>query len=182
MQTDLSKFTIGDYKAGPRLKVFIWFFINYYVFDSSFPWPYSLKRMLLRMFGAKVGKGLVIKTKVRIKNPWRLIIGDHCWIGESVWIDNLENVEIGSHVSLSQGAMLLTGNHDFTASDFPYRLGKIRLEDGAWIGAKAVVCPGVVCGSHAILTVNSVASQNLDAWSIYRGNPATFVKQRVINR
>lgn len=182
MQTDLSKFTIGDYKAGSRLKVFIWFFINYYVFDSSFPWPYSLKRMLLRMFGAKVGKGLVIKTKVRIKNPWRLIIGDHCWIGESVWIDNLENVEIGSHVSLSQGAMLLTGNHDFTASDFPYRLGKIRLEDGVWIGAKAVVCPGVVCGSHAILTVNSVASQNLDAWSIYRGNPATYVKQRVINR
>lgn len=182
MQTDLSKFTIGDYKAGSRLKVFIWFFINYYVFDSSFPWPYSLKRMLLRMFGAKVGKGLVIKTKVRIKNPWRLMIGDHCWIGESVWIDNLENVEIGSHVSLSQGAMLLTGNHDFTASDFPYRLGKIRLEDGVWIGAKAVVCPGVVCGSHAILTVNSVASQNLDAWSIYRGNPATYVKQRVINR
>src|SRR5688500_949262 len=182
MQTDLSKFTIGDYKAGPRLKVFIWFFINYYVFDSSFPWPYSLKRMLLRMFGAKVGKGLVIKTKVRIKNPWRLTIGDHCWIGESVWIDNLENVEIGSHVSISQGAMLLTGNHDFTASDFPYRLGKIRLEDGVWVGAKAVVCPGVVCGSHAILTVNSVASQNLDAWSIYRGNPATFVKQRVINR
>jgi putative colanic acid biosynthesis acetyltransferase WcaF len=182
MQTDLSKFTIGDYKAGPRLKVFIWFFINYYVFDSSFPWPYSLKRMLLRMFGAKVGKGLVIKTKVRIKNPWRLIIGDHCWIGESVWIDNLENVEIGSHVSLSQGAMLLTGNHDFTASDFPYRLGKIRLEDGVWIGAKAVVCPGVICRSHAILTVSSVASQNLDAWSIYRGNPAAFVKQRVINR
>jgi putative colanic acid biosynthesis acetyltransferase WcaF len=182
MQTDLSKFTIGDYKAGPPLKVLIWFFINYYVFDSSFPWPYSLKRMLLRVFGAKVGKGLVIKTKVRIKNPWRLIVGDHCWIGESVWIDNLENVEIGSHVSLSQGAMLLTGNHDFTASDFPYRLGKIRLEDGVWIGAKAVVCPGVVCGSHAILTVNSVASQNLDAWSIYRGNPATFVKQRVIKR
>ena len=178
MQTDLSKFTTGDYKAGPSLKVVVWFFINYYIFNSSFPWPYKFKRFLLRAFGASVGKGLVIKTKVRIKNPWRLTIGDHCWIGESVWIDNLENVDIGSHVSISQGAMLLTGNHDYTVSSFPYRLGKIKLEDGVWIGAQSVVCPGIVCKSHSILTVNSVASKDLEAWNIYAGNPALLVRAR----
>src|SRR5688500_6183253 len=123
MKTDLSAFDIGDYKAGPKLKVVTWYLFNYYIFNSALPWTYKMKTRLLRLFGAKGGKGLVIKTKVRIKNPWRLTIGDNCWIGESVWIDNLENVEIGSNVSISQGAMLLTGNHDYTVSSFPYRLG-----------------------------------------------------------
>lgn len=178
MQTDLSTFETGTYKAGPRLKVFIWYLINYYIFDSALPWPYKWKQALLRLFGAQVGKGLVIKPKVRIKNPWRLVIGDNCWIGESVWIDNLENVSLGNNISISQGAMLLTGNHDYTSSNFPYRLGKIKIEDGVWIGAQAVVCPGVICKSHAILTVNSVATKELAAWSIYAGNPATYVRER----
>ncbi|MEO5975591.1 MAG: WcaF family extracellular polysaccharide biosynthesis acetyltransferase [Chryseolinea sp.] len=178
METDLSKFDVGDYKAGPRLRVFVWYFVNYYIFNSSFPWPYKLKRLLLRMFGCKVGKGLVIKTNVRIKNPWRLIIGEDCWIGESVWIDNLDDVVIGNNVSISQGAMLLTGNHDYTISSFPYRLGKITIEHGVWIGAQSVVCPGVVCKSHSILTVHSVASKNLDAWTINTGNPAVFIRAR----
>ncbi|WP_119080313.1 WcaF family extracellular polysaccharide biosynthesis acetyltransferase [Chitinophaga alhagiae] len=178
MRTDLSRFTTGGYNAGPRWKVLSWYFVNYYIFNSAFPWPYGLKRKLLRLFGARVGKGLVIKTKVRVKNPWRLQIGDHCWIGESVWIDNLEDVTIGNNVCVSQGALLLTGNHDYTLADFPYRLGKITLEDGVWIGAGSVVCPGVHCGTHAILTVNSVANKNLAPWQIYAGNPASAVRAR----
>ncbi len=180
MQTDLSKFEVGDYQAGPRLKAVLWYFINYLVFNSALPWPYKAKVLLLRAFGANVGKGLVIKPKVRIKNPWRLTLGDHCWIGESVWIDNLAQVDIGNHVSISQGAMLLTGNHDYTISSFPYRLGRITLEDGSWIGAQATVCPGVTCRSHSILTVSSVATRDLAAWSINAGNPAQYVRQREI--
>lgn len=180
MRTDLSKFTTGDYRAGPKWKIVVWLFFNYCILNSAFPWPYGLKRVLLQLFGAKVGKGLVIKTKVRIKYPWRLVIGDHCWIGESVWIDNLEDVVLGDHVCLSQGALLLTGNHDYKAIDFPYRLGRIRIADGAWIGARATVCPGVTCGSHAILTVNSVATKDMEDWGIYTGNPAIVVRERTI--
>lgn len=175
---DLSKFHIEDYRAGTKWKVMIWYFINYYLFNSAFPWPYSLKRHLLKLFGARIGKGLIIKPKVKIKNPWRLCIGENCWIGESVWIDNLENVEIGDNVCISQGAILLTGNHDYTQSHFPYRLGKIQIENGVWIGARSVVCAGVVCKSHSILTVNSVASKNMDAWGIYSGNPAQLIRSR----
>jgi putative colanic acid biosynthesis acetyltransferase WcaF len=178
MKTDLSKFNIGKYKNGGKLRVVIWFFINYYVFNSAFPWPCKWKVALLRIFGATVGNGVVIKTKVRIKNPWRLSIGDHTWIGESVWIDNLEDIIIGRNVCLSQDSMLLTGNHDYTRTDFPYRLAGIHLEDGVWIGAKSVVCPGVVCRNHSILTVNSVATRELDEWKIYSGNPAAFVRER----
>jgi putative colanic acid biosynthesis acetyltransferase WcaF len=181
MQTDLSKFDKGTYKAGPTIKVVVWYLINYTVFNSFIPWPYSFKNLLLKLFGAKMGKGIVIKPRVRIKNPWRLTIGDNCWIGESVWIDNLEYVSIGNNVSISQGALLLTGNHDYTISNFPYRLGKITIEDGVWIGARTVVCPGITCKSHSILTVNSVAAKSLEAWKIYTGNPAIEVRERKMN-
>ncbi|GAB2464565.1 colanic acid biosynthesis acetyltransferase WcaF [Hymenobacter qilianensis] len=180
MQTDLSKFNVGDYKAGSKVKIIAWYLLNYYVFDTAVPWPYKFKEILLRFFGAHVGEGIVIKTKVRIKYPWLLTIGNNCWIGESVWIDNLDTVSIGNNVSISQGAMLLTGNHDYRVSSFPYRLGKIQLEDGVWIGARAVVCPGIICKSHSILTVQSVATKNMDAWSIYSGNPAAFVRGRTM--
>lgn len=181
MTTNLAAFNTGNYYAGPKWKVLLWYFCNYYIFNSAFPWPYSLKGRLLKLFGARIGKGFVIKTKVRIKYPWLLTVGDHCWIGESVWIDNLAPVTLGNHVCLSQGALLLTGNHDYKRADFPYRLGPINIDNGAWIGAMAVVCAGVTCGSHAVLTVNSVASKDLQPWLIYSGNPAMPVRKREIN-
>ena len=180
LQADLSQFSTADYKAGPKWKVMLWYAVSYFIFNTMIPWPYQMKAAILRWFGAKIGNGLIIKTYVRIKNPWLLTIGNHCWIGESVWIDNLEQVEIGNNVCLSQGAMLLTGNHDYSIVSFPYRLGKINIADGVWIGAKSVVCPGVHCQSHAILTVNSVAAKNLDSWSIYTGNPACLIRKRKI--
>lgn len=181
MTTNLAAFNTGNYYAGPKWKVLLWYFCNYYIFNSAFPWPYGFKSRLLKLFGARIGKGFVIKTKVRIKYPWLLRVGDHCWIGESVWIDNLAPVTLGNHVCLSQGALLLTGNHDYKQADFPYRLGAIHIDNGAWIGAMAVVCAGVTCGSHAVLTVNSVASKDLQPWQIYSGNPAMPVRKREIN-
>ena len=76
--------------------------------------------------------------------------------------------------------MLLTGNHNFKKSSFDLMIGDIVLENGVWIGAKSIVCPGVTCSSHAVLTVNSVANKDLNAFSIYTGNPAVFQKQRTI--
>jgi putative colanic acid biosynthesis acetyltransferase WcaF len=178
METRLKDFSSGDYAKGNPIKVAIWYIINYYVFNSAIPWPYVFKRQLLRLFGAKIGKGLIIKTKVRIKYPWNLQIGEDCWIGESVWIDNLVSVNIGKNVCLSQGVLLLTGNHDYTISTFPYRLGTIILENGVWIGANAVVCPGVICKTHSILTVSSVATKTIGEWGIYAGNPAVFIRER----
>lgn len=180
MNTDLSTFSIRDYKAGKKWKILLWYPFNYFLLDSSLPWPGKLKTAVLRLFGAQIGTGLVLKPRVRIKYPWRFSAGNYCWIGEDVWIDNLETVTIGSNVCISQGALLLTGNHDYNKTSFPYRLGRIVLEDGVWIGAKSVVCPGVTCKSHAILTVNSVATKDLDAMFIYSGNPAIKVRSRNI--
>ena len=133
------------------------------------------------MFGAKIGKGVNIKPSVNIKYPWLLEVGDYVWIGEKVWIDNLAKVTIGNNVCLSQGAMLLTGNHDFTRKSFDLKIGEIVLEDGVWIGARAVVCPGVTCYSHSVLSVCSIANYDMETFSIYKGNPAIKVKPREIH-
>ena len=122
----------------------------------------------------------MIKPKVNIKYPWLLNIGDYVWIGEEVWIDSLAEVFIGNNACLSQGVMLLTGNHDYTSRTFDLRVGKIVLEEGVWIGAKSVVCPNVTCHSHAVLAVNSVAVKDLEAYGIYQGNPAQWIRERKI--
>ena len=141
---------------------------------------YGLKRFLLRSFGAKVGIGVLIKPSVRIKYPWFLSIGNHVWIGEDVWIDNLAQVNIGNNVCISQGAYLLTGNHNYKEVKFGLMTGTINLEEGVWIGAKSTVCPGITCKSHAVLSVGSVATTHLEPYTIYQGIPAVAVKERII--
>lgn len=179
-KTDLSAFNNSWYQPGSVLKIGIWqlfsalFLINHLSVISS------LKVAVLRMFGAKIGTGVVIKQGVRIKYPWLLEIGNHVWIGECCWIENHALVKIGDHVCLSQGAMLLCGNHNFKKSEFDLMVGEITLEDGVWIGARSLVCPGIICKSHSVLSVESVASNNLEPYSIYRGNPAVKIRDREI--
>ncbi len=177
---DLSKYNNSWYKPGPLWKRILWYWINAVIFNSSlFPF-YIVKVFLLRAFGAQISKHVFIKPYVSIKYPWLLKLGDDVWIGEQVWIDNLAEIWIGSNVCLSQGSMLLSGNHDYTTSTFDLIIRKIILEKGVWIGAKATVCGGVICKNHSVLSVNSVAVYHLEAWGIYEGNPAVKVKERRI--
>lgn len=181
--TDLSAYSNNWYKAeigASAIKRGAWYLINVCFFINPLNPFSSLKRALLRWFGGKIGKGVIIKPAVNIKYPWKLTIGDHSWIGEKVWIDNLANVTIGNNVCISQGAMLLTGNHDYTKSTFDLMVAGIVLENGVWIGAKALVCPGVYVESHAVLSAMSVASKRLSAYTIYQGNPAVPVRERII--
>lgn len=168
-----------DIKAG-KLKQVCWYAVNILFFKNSFIVSSGLKVFLLRWFGATVGKGVVIKPSVNIKYPWKLSIGNDSWIGEQVWIDNLAEVSIGDHVCLSQGAFLLTGNHHYKKTSFDLILAPVSIEEGVWIGAKAIVCPGVICASHSILSVASVAVSNLEPYGIYKGNPAVKINERII--
>ena len=178
MKTDLSKYNIDWCKPGSKLVRLLWFYVNAIFMQSKLN-PFSgFKVLLLRIFGAKIGRGIVIKPGVNVKYPWKLTLGDHVWIGENVWIDNLDDVIIGSNVCLSQGVMLLCGNHNFKKSTFDLMIGKIEIKDGVWIGAKSIVTQNVICESHSVLSVNSVASSNLESYVIYRGNPAKKVGDR----
>jgi len=180
-QTDLSKYDNSSYNPGKTLTVrVLWYFINILFFINPLNPISSLKVFLLKIFGAKIGKGVNIKPSVNIKYPWRLKIGNYSWIGENVWIDNLADVEIGKNCCLSQGVMLLTGNHNYKKHTFDLITGKIILEDGVWIGAKSVVNNNVICRQHSVLSTNSVLSKNTQAYSIYSGNPAIKIRERKI--
>lgn len=180
-QTRLDRYDNSWYSPGSNpLTRLIWYYVNVLIFNHGLL-PFSgLKVFLLRLFGARVGAGVVIKPSVNIKYPWHLKIGDFTWIGEESWIDNLGLVSIGKHCCLSQGAMLLTGNHNYKLPGFDLMVGEIHLEDGTWIGAKSIVCPGVSCGTHSVLAAGSVATDPLEPYTIYQGNPALAVKVRDI--
>jgi putative colanic acid biosynthesis acetyltransferase WcaF len=180
-QTKLSTYNNYPFNPGGNpVKRVLWFYVNAVFLKASLLPVSSFKVFLLKLFGAKVGKGVIIKPGVNVKYPWHLVIGDHTWIGENVWIDCLVPITIGNNVCVSQGALLLTGNHDYKKTSFDLITKEIVLEDGVWIGACAVVNSGVVAASHAVLTSGSVANKNLHAYSIYQGNPAIKIRSRII--
>lgn len=126
----LASFSSQNFDKGASLvKQALWYFTNALFVRASWNPFMSIKTKLLKIFGAQIGKGLIIKNNVNIKFPWKLILGENVWIGESVWIDNLDHVIIGNNVCISQGALLLTGNHDYTDMTFSYRNAPIFLED-----------------------------------------------------
>jgi len=180
-QTDLSKYNNSPYHPGGNaIKRVIWYYANSLFFKSSlFPF-YSLKRGLLKLFGAKIGNGVEFKPCVNIKYPWHLNVGNNVWIGEGVWIDCLVPITIGDNVCISQGAVLLTGSHNYKSKTFNLITGSIVIENGVWIGAGAIINQGITVGSHAVLTSGSVATNNLEPYGIYQGNPATKIRERII--
>ncbi|MGE6220851.1 WcaF family extracellular polysaccharide biosynthesis acetyltransferase [Nubsella zeaxanthinifaciens] len=161
------------------LKILLWYFTSV-VFIRSGIIPFSsVIVLILKLFGAKIGKDVRIKPGIYIHYPWKLSLGDHSWLAECR-IENLAPVAIGANACVSQKAMLLTGNHDYTSANFDLITKPIILEEGTWVGANATVCPGVTLKSHAVLTVGSIAMKDLEPYSINKGNPAVKVKDRII--
>jgi putative colanic acid biosynthesis acetyltransferase WcaF len=175
----LSAFHNEWYRPGrSRLVQMAWFFAGQPVLRLAILPSSGLRKWLLRLFGAKVGTGAVIKPGVRVKYPWLLQIGNHCWIGEDVWIDNMALISIGNDACISQGAYLCTGNHDWSDPAFGLIVQPISIRDGAWIGAKAIVAPGATIGECAVVAAGSMISGSVPAYEIHGGNPAVFLKKR----
>lgn len=165
-------------RQASKVKEICWYFIKMLFFLSAFPFPSSLKVSLLRLFGAKIGKGVVIKPRVNIHFPWKLEIGDHVWIGEEAFLLNFELLKLGNHTCVSQRAFLCGGNHDYRDPSMPYRNGPITLMDGAWVGANVFIGPNVIIGTDTVVAAGSVVTQPLSENAIYRGNPAIYISQR----
>lgn len=154
----LGKFSGADYDKGrPWLTQAAWFVALNLVFKAWWC-PRSFRPMLLRIFGADVGSGVFIRHNVRVLWPWKLRVGRDAWIGEDVWLLNLEPITIGDDVCLSQGAFLCTGSHDRRSQSFEFDNGPIVIGDRSWIAAQALVLrgvtvhPGSVVGARALVT------------------------------
>ena len=178
-QPDLSLYDNSWYSPGrSRLVAALWFFVGLPFLRLQLQPLSSVRSRLLRLFGATIGKGVVLKPGVRVKYPWHLSIAANSWIGEDVWIDNLTSVTIGANVCISQGAYLCTGNHDWSDPAFGLQVKPITIEDGSWIGTRALICPGVHVGRSAVAAAGSIVTRNIPAFEIHAGNPAEFVKRR----
>lgn len=173
---NLEVYDNSDFDRGaPRLEEAAWVVVRWLFFQTSFPWSSTLRIELLRLFGAKIGRDVVIRTNVNISFPWRLSIGDHVWIGEDVGILSLAQVTIESNVCISQRAYLCTGSHDFRREDFKLRVAPISVRERSWIAASSFIAPGVEIGPDAVVSAGSVVFENVAPGTLVRGNPATVV-------
>ncbi|QDU91504.1 Maltose O-acetyltransferase [Pirellulimonas nuda] len=176
---DLAPYTVGDYHPGRGALVrLIWILVSCVAFEGGWFVLGRVKPWVLRRFGAKIGRGVVIKPNVRIKHPWRLSVGDHVWVGQGVWIDNIVEVEIGSHVCVSQGVYFCTGSHDHRRPSFDLTPQAIRVGSGAWVAARATLLPGVSIGRNALVAACSVVTSDVPPGVIVAGNPARKVRDR----
>jgi exosortase len=178
VRNDLFDPSRGLDRGRSKLVEAAWYVVKCVFFLSPWPYPSRLKCWLLRMFGARIGAGVVIKPRVNILFPWKLAIGDFAWIGEEALILNFEPVTIGSHCCISQRAYLCGGSHDYSRPDFPYRNGPITLGRGAWICSQVFVAPGINIGSHAVVTAGSVVTNDQPAHKVCGGNPSIPLRER----
>lgn len=162
--------SVGFDRGAPRAVEALWLVVNGLLLSSWLPGS-AWRVRLLRAFGAQLGRGVVIKPGVRVKFPWRLRVGDHSWIGEGVWIDNLAEVRIGAHACLSQGAYLCTGSHDWSRESFDLITRPIAVADHAWVGAQAMLAPGAKLGTGAVLGMGSLGKGDMTPWTIHAGRP-----------
>jgi putative colanic acid biosynthesis acetyltransferase WcaF len=178
---DLTRFDNSWYSSGrTRLVEALWFFLGLPVLRSRLI-PHSFTRVsVLRVFGAHIAPGVVLKPGIRVKYPWLLSIGANSWIGEDVWIDNLAQVTIGSNACVSQGAYICTGNHNWADPAFGLIVKPVALGDGSWVGARAMVCPGATLGECSIASAGSVVTRDIPPFEIHAGNPARLVRNRNI--
>ena len=182
MKVDLSKFNNSWLCHGRSfLMRSIWYAINVLFFQNSLNWSSGLKVFLLRLFGAKIDNGVIVKPGVNVKYPWNLKIGHHSWIGESVWLDSIGPIEIGCNVCISQGVYCCTGNHDWKDVAFGLIVKPICIEDGAWVPAAAIVLPGVTVANHSVISAGSIIKEDTEPYTIYAGNPAVPIGMRRID-
>lgn len=169
---------VSPYTTREKIARVLWNYFGQKVFRCTFHNWYGLRNALLRLFGAKVGTPVRIRPTVLIEQPWNLAIGNNSSIGDRAIIYCLGPITIGQHVSISQGAHLCAGTHDYRKLDMPLLRPPIVVRDYAWIAADAFVGPNVEVGEGALLGARTCAMKNLDQWTIYAGNPAQPVKAR----
>lgn len=139
------------------------------------------RRAVLRLFGAKVGEGCRIDPSARIWAPWNLELGDYVAIAGQCDLYNVDRIEIGSKVGISQRSFICTASHDITSLHRPLIHAPIRIEDHAWVAAEAMVHPGITVGTGSVLAARAVLRNSTDAWTIWAGNPAKRVGLRQVS-
>ena len=182
MEQNLKNFILPDgFRGRSSFFVQLWWIVQAIFFACSPQFMYGWRRILLRIFGAKIGKNVLLRSSVKITYPWKLSIGDNSWIGDCVDLYTLDNIEIGSNVVVSQKSYLCTGFHNYKKSTFDIQTKKITIKDGVWIATDVFIAPGVLVGRNSIVGARSSVFSNIKPDSVYFGSPARYISKRLID-
>tara|TARA_B110001454_G_C12664541_1_gene410985 strand:- start:838 stop:1269 length:432 start_codon:yes stop_codon:yes gene_type:complete len=140
---------------------------------------YGFRRFLLRLFGAKIGKKVIIRPSVKITYPWKLSIGDYSWIGDQVDLYTLGNIIIGKNVVISQKSYLCTGSHDYLKEDFSIFQKPITIQDQVWVASDVFIAQGITIGEGSIVAARSSVFKDIPSNKICAGSPVKIIRERI---
>jgi len=177
---DLKSFKLPkNFRGRNAFIVQLWWLVQSILFRTSPQFLYGWRNFLLRLFGAKIGKKVIIRPSVKITYPWKLSIGNYSWIGDDVDLYTLGEIDIGNHVVISQRSYLCTGSHDYSQTDFPIYQKPIKIHDQVWIATDVFIAPGVIINEGSVIGVRSSVFQNIPSNKICIGTPAKILRDRI---
>ena len=177
---ELNKFKLPkNFRGRNAFVVQLWWLVQSLIFKNSPQLLYGFRRAILRIFGAKIGKKVIIRPSVRITYPWKVSIGDYSWIGDDVVLYSLGEIEIGKNVVISQKSYLCAASHDYLKQDFPIFEKKISIEDQCWLATDVFIAPGITIGKGTVVGSRSSVYKDLPANKVCIGNPAKIIRERL---
>ena len=180
MYQKLNEFILpADFRGRSAVITQLWWLIQSTLFACSPQFMYSWRNFLLRLFGAKIGKGVIVRPTARITYPWKLTIGDYSWVGDHVELYTLGDITIGENAVVSQKSYLCTGSHDFQSKSFDIYAKPIVIEDEAWVASDVFVAPGVTIGKGAVVGARSSVFEDMPAGMVCAGYPAKPIRPRI---
>ena len=168
-----------DFRGRNAFIVQLWWIVQGIFFNNSPQFLYGFRRFLLRLFGAKIGKNVIIRPSVRTTYPWKVSIGDYSWIGDDVVLYSLGEIEIGKNVVISQKSYICTGSHNYLQSDFPIFAKKITIKDECWLATDVFVSPGITIGKGTVIGSRSSVYKDIPSNKVCTGNPAKIIRERI---
>lgn len=176
---DLSRYDQSGYDRGrPGWFIQLWWLVQATIFQWS-PLPcYGFRNGLLRLFGAKIGRGVKVRSDAHFYFPWKITLGDNTWVGNGAVLYSLAPITVGTHCVISQEAYLNTGSHELTDPHFRLIIKPIVLEDGVWVGTRAFVTLGVTIRRNAVIGAMSMVTREMPANMVCVGNPCRPLRQR----
>lgn len=172
----------NNFRGKNAIVVQLWWLVQSILFKNSPQFMYGFRRFLLRLFGAKIGKRVIIRSSVKTTYPWKVSIGDYSWVGDDVNLYSLGEINIGKNVVISQKSYLCTGSHNYLQSDFPISAKKITIKDECWLATDVFIAPGITIEKGSVIGSRSSVYKNIPANKICIGNPAKIIRARISER
>jgi putative colanic acid biosynthesis acetyltransferase WcaF len=179
---DMRRYDQAWFNRGrPSWYILLWWLVQAILFPLTPHFLHGVRRGLLRLFGARIGEGVLIRPTARFTYPWKIEIGDYSWIGDDVVLYSLDQIFIGQHSVISQESYLCTGTHNIHDPAFGLITAPIMIGNGVWVGADCFIGAGVQVGANSVIGARSSVFKNLPAGMVCWGTPCQPQYPRTMN-